>query len=114
MFNPNDIVDYIPHSFYETDKDWGERCDGFLIYDRPELSDEIKYAGKYIWKCNKCGKEVLLDFSKSHTLIYQNMKFKSALKKWWRQLICKHDYKNEVYPYGIRCVCKKCGKSFWL
>ena len=38
------------------------------------------------------------------------MKIKTALKKWWRQLICKHDYKSEVYVYGIRHVCKKCGK----
>ena len=42
------------------------------------------------------------------------MKIKTALKKWWKQLICKHDYETEMYVYGIRCVCKKCGKSFWI
>ena len=32
------------------------------------------------------------------------------LKKWFKQLFCKHDWHHEVWTHGIVRTCRKCGK----
>lgn len=61
MFNPEDIKDIIPHSFYKKD------CSGHLTYKNIRFTDE---GIKFVWLCDKCMEEVLLDFDRLHYKIY--------------------------------------------
>ena len=57
-----DRKDIIPHFFYK------KECNGHLRCVSMRLDETVGL--KYIWKCDKCGEEIELDFDKLYEIIY--------------------------------------------
>ena len=66
MFKPEDIKTVLLHLTYKKD------CDGHLHCKCMRICNDQSYDNtfKYVWKCDKCGEEVLLDFSDHKIIIY--------------------------------------------